>query len=297
MSDLVFFLEDRQISAERKAIYKSIHVLQEYGYDIRYTRENGQNGYYIERPWSPSEIKVLIDAVNNSYSLSENVSQAMNEKLKSCLSPYERELITSSCPQRNKTDNDEVLDLISKLLHAAALSLPVEFCYYDLTITKKKQYRRSKATYRLLPAAVMENSGRYYCVFYSRKHGSFANYRIDKMTSLSVGDVPEEPVRFDAQRWAETSFQMYRGDPVTVQLECDSSLIPIIFDQFGKNVLISAVNENTFTVNLKSSVTPTLISWILMFYDRITAKGPEELVEKLLEIADSVHQKYRKELK
>lgn len=297
MNDLVLFLEDRNIPAERKAVYKSIHALQSYGYDIRYTRADGQNGYYIERPWSSSEIRVLIDAVNSSYSLSARVSGEMNRKLKACLSPFEQELMPEVPAHQNKTDNDEVLDLISKLLHAASRSLPVEFCYYDLTITRKKQYRRSKAVYRLLPVAVMENSGRYYCVFYSRKHDSFANYRIDKMNSLTVADEPEEPVRFDAERWAETSFQMYRGDPVTVQLECESSMVPIIFDQFGKNVLISAVGENTFTVNLKSSISPTLISWILMFYDRITVKAPKELITRLLEIADSICQNYRKELK
>ena len=297
MNDLVLFLEDRNITAERKAVYKSIHALQDHGYDIRYTRRDGQNGYYIERPWSSSEIRVLIDAVNSSYSLSEKVSGELNQKLKACLSPFEQELVPEGSVARNKTDNDDVLELISKLLHAASKSLPVEFCYYDLTLTRKKQYRRSKAVYRLLPVAVMENSGRYYCVFYSPKHSSFANYRIDKMNSLTVGSEPEEPVRFDAERWAETSFQMYRGDPVTVQLECERSMVPIIFDQFGKNILVSAVGEHTFTVNLKTSISPTLISWILMFYDRITVKAPDELIDRLLEIADSVCQNYRKALK
>ena len=297
MQDLILYLEEQGIEAERKAVSRSIRVLQENGYDIRYTRTGGVPGYYWKRPWTSAEVLVLCDAVNDSFSLSESASRQLKTKLKEHLSPFERSRLPESATALNKTDNTQVLEIIELLITAISQYRLVEFRYYDLTITKQKRYRRNQAAYRYLPVSILENSGRYYCVFYSEKHGNFANYRIDKMTSVRLCEETADPVRFDARRWAETSFQMYRGDPVTVTLECDNSLIPIVFDQFGRDVLISAADESSFTVHLKSSVTPTLVSWILMFYDRIRVKAPQELIEQLIAVADSIHAAYNKEKK
>jgi len=292
MNDLIAELDDQGISAERKAISRSIKVLQENGYDIRYSRKGGTPSYYLRRSWTPAEVLVLRDAVRDSFSLSKAASEALIKKLEQELSSYQQRQLPVSPVRLDKTDNTQVLDIITLLISAIAKRQIVEFCYYDLTVTRQKRYRRNRATYRYLPVSILENSGRYYCVFYSSRHQNFANYRIDKMTSVTVSDEIADPVRFDAERWAQTAFQMYHGEPVTIQLKCDNSLIPIVFDQFGKDVLISEADEQTFTVHLKSSVTPTLVSWVLMFYDRIQVLGPQELIQQLLTIADSLQRTY-----
>ena len=292
MNDLIAELDHQGISAERKALYRSIQALKENGYDIRTSRGGGTTGYYLCRNWTMAEVLVLRDAVTDSFSLSETASEQLIQKLEAQLSPFQQKHLPPAAPAPNKTDNPHVLDIITLLIAAIARRRMVEFCYYDLTVTRQKRCRRNQAVYRYLPVSILENGGRYYCVFYSEKHRNFANYRIDKMTSVKVSDVTADPVRFDAGRWAETAFQMYHGDPVTIQLKCDNSLIPIVFDQFGKEVLISAADESSFTVHLKSSVTPTLVSWILMFYDRIKVLGPQELIDQLLIIASSLQESY-----
>ena len=65
-----------------------------------------------------------------------------------------------------------------------------------------------------------------------------------------------------------------------------------VFDQFGKDVMISAISPENFTVSIRTSVSPTLISWILMFYDRIEVLRPDDLIDELRKIAKTVLKTY-----
>ena len=85
-----------------------------------------------------------------------------------------------------------------------------------------------------------------------------------------------------------SSFNMYHGEPETVTVKFDLSLANVVFDEFNRNIIISEVGEKRFTASLRSAVTPTLISWLLQFYDRMEVVKPDSLKEKLLEIADAL---------
>ena len=207
------------------------------------------------------------------------------------LSSYQADVLPEAAMFAGKTDNEDVLESVSILLDAIKESRSVRFQYYDLTVTKQKRYRRNRQAYHLLPCSILSYSGRIYCVCWSDTHHSFANYRVDKMSSLLADDV-WDPVPFDAERWIETSFMMYRGEPGTVTLRCDNSLTNIVFDQFGKDVMISAITPENFTVSIRTSVSPTLISWILMFYDRIEVLRPDDLIDELRKIAKTVLKTY-----
>ena len=280
MRELLRCLDRRGFEAERKAVYRAIEALQTAGYDIRFERTGGKMGYVFYPDFSPSEILFLANAANESPSLSARESQLLSEKLKGMLSVHDRKALPLQKAFAGKSDNEDIMQSIGILIEAITAGSGIRFRYYDLTVTKKKQYRRNRQAYRLLPVAILTNSGRYYCVCYSNEHRAFANYRIDKMTSLSLSDDEYDPVPFDEARWIESSFMMYRGDPVTVTLECDLSLAPIVFDQFGRKLIISKITKNTFTVSIRSSLSPTLVSWILMFYDRIRVKAPKSLIKE-----------------
>ncbi len=291
MPNLILELEEEGIPAERKSVYASIRALQDAGFDIRFSRSGGKQGYWLKGNYSPAEILVLQNAVCESPSLSASDSRILAAKLLDELSDYQAESLPHPELFSGKTDNEEVLSSISILLEAIRESRAVAFQYYDLTVTKQKRYRRSRQAYHLLPCAVISYSGRFYCVCWSEVHRSFANYRVDKMSSLSAEE-PRDPVPFDLQRWMETSFMMYRGEPGTVTLRCDSSMTSIVFDRFGKDVLISETGPDHFTFSIRSSVSPTLISWILMFYDRVEVLRPDDLKKELRKIAETVLKTY-----
>ena len=63
-------------------------------------------------------------------------------------------------------------------------------------------------------------------------------------------------------------------------------------DEFGNQMIISEVNDEYFILSLKTAITPTLLSWLLLFYDRVTVIQPTKLKEKLLTIANEVIDTY-----
>ncbi len=134
--------------------------------------------------------------------------------------------------------------------------------------------------------------GKYYCVLYSEKYQSFTNYRIDKMETVRLIDQPVDTIAFNLEEHLQTSMKMYTGKAETITIKCATDMASIILDEFGNQMIISEVNDEYFTLSLKTAITPTLLSWLLLFYDRVTVIQPAKLKEKLLTIANKVIDTY-----
>ena len=74
--------------------------------------------------------------------------------------------------------------------------------------------------------------------------------------------------------------------------QIDLKIANILFDQFGKDILINKVNEEFFSVSLRTAISPTLISWLLQFYKEITILSPKELIEEVRAIAKHIEETY-----
>jgi len=288
------YLEDEGISCDRRSVYRAIDVLNECGDEILYERNHGVRGYRIRHPFTQGEALFLCDAVQSSSSLSAKASDEFCDRILSGLSLHEQEEMPPLVSAVSKTDSGYVLQLIELLLKAAANRNPVEFRYYDLSVTKKKQYRKQNKIYHLVPYAVVSNDSRFYAVLYSEVHHSFANYRIDKMDMVTVLKEQADPVYFSLEDHMRSSFNMYHGDPETVTVDFDLNLANVVFDEFGKDIIISKVSADRFTASIRTAITPTLISWLLQFYDRMEVKKPEHLRDRLSEIGKRLAVTYEK---
>ena len=178
------------------------------------------------------------------------------------------------------------------ILHAIKHSYQISFYYFDYTISKEKKYRKNKKRYILTPYAVTSYEGKYYCVLYSEKYQSFTNYRIDKMETVRCIDQAVETIAFNLEEHLQTSMKMYAGKAETITIKCTTDMASIVLDEFGNQMIISEVNDEYFIISLKTAITPTLLSWLLLFYDRVTVIQPAKLKEKLLTIANEVIDTY-----
>ena len=120
----------------------------------------------------------------------------------------------------------------------------------------------------------------------------FTNYRIDKMETIRLIEQTVETIAFNLDDHLQTSMKMYAGKAETITVKCTTDMASIIQDEFGSHMIISEVKDNSFTVSLKTAITPTLLSWLLLFYNRVTVIQPAELKEKLLTIANTVIDTY-----
>lgn len=69
------------------------------------------------------------------------------------------------------------------------------------------------------------------------------HYRVDKMTGIGISDEPregqEEFRRFNIAHYTNTLFGMYAGDETKVTLEAEKSMVGVIIDRFGKDIIIA----------------------------------------------------------
>ena len=288
MPELQAILESEGFPSNRRTVYRAIETLREYNYDIRYEFHKFYSGYYLVPYFNETEHFILSDYLNQQTTLSNQEISTIQTKLQHLASPYH----SLKRRQNIHTSNQEILSNIKLILHAIKHSYQISFYYFDYTISKEKKYRKNKKRYILTPYAVTSDEGKYYCVLYSEKYQSFTNYRIDKMETVRLIDQPVETIAFNLEEHLQTSMKMYAGKAETITIKCTTDMASIILDEFGKQMIISEVNDDYFILSLKTAITPTLLSWLLLFYDRVTVIQPAKLKEKLLTIANKVIETY-----
>ena len=93
VKDLLAYLEDFGIHAERKTIYDDIENLRVFGMDIVNRREKPAGFYLASREFETAELKLLMDAVQSSHFLTTGKSRQLIHKLEGLTSVYQaREL-------------------------------------------------------------------------------------------------------------------------------------------------------------------------------------------------------------
>ena len=75
-------LKQQQIEVERKTVYEDIHALEDFGMEIAH-EEYGKTYRLIDRLFSLSEIKLMIDSIQASKFLNEKSTTKLIDKLKS----------------------------------------------------------------------------------------------------------------------------------------------------------------------------------------------------------------------
>ena len=162
----------------------------------------------------------------------------------------------------------------------------------DVRELYRRDTSKDKQKYELTPYAITSNQGRFYAIMYNEAHKSFNTYRIDKMDTLSIINKDNVKVAFNLDNYLRNSFQMFSGEASTVSLKCPLNFASILFDEFGKDIIISKVTNDHFIASIRTSITPTFTSWILQFYDKIEVVKPKELIDDLKRIANHINKTY-----
>lgn len=285
-TDILQYLSLQNISAEKKAIIKDIKALEEAGLDILFTHTPKQGYYLASRLFEKVELRLLIDAIQASSFISYAKSKQLIQKLTSLNSQYDAENLNSTIIDNNKSTNEKLFYSINELQNALQEKRAVSFLYFDLDIHKQKIYRKQKRRYTLIPYTTLWNNQRYYCIGYDTKHQSFSHYRIDKMEDIQLENIQLERPVFHLQEYiSKHIFDMYQGKQDTVKLRVDLSLLNVIYDQFGQDILIYNIQENTFDIAVSVSISVTFISWLFNFGNKIQVLAPSSLIEQIKKTA------------
>jgi len=282
-SELIEML-DRQhnISCDRKTVYSDVAALIDYGVDIiSLPGKNG--GYYIaSRNFELPELKLLIDAVQSSRFLTEKKSRELIEKLCNQCSVYDARLMRRDVlvSGRVKSMNETIYYNVDAIQEAIAQNKQITFRYFDWGMDGKRKYRDKD--YQASPYGLCQDNENCYLLAHSPRHG-VTSYRVDRMSDITLTEEARTPCpELTGKALVEHAnrlFQMYSGEQTTVKLRFHKSLINVVIDRFGRDIMLIPDGEEHFVFTVNVAVSPMFLSWVIGFGQKAKVLHPQSVVE------------------
>ena len=274
--------QQHNIACERKTIYSDIAALQDYGVDIVSLPGKG-GGYYIaSRNFELPELKLLIDAVLSSKFLTEKKSRELIEKLCSQCSVYDARLMRRDVlvSGRVKSMNETIYYYVDAIQDAIAENRQIRFRYFDFDLNRERKYRDRE--YLASPYGLCQDNENCYLLAHSPRHGA-TSYRVDRMSDIQILEEPRIPcpelTGKALNQYANRLFQMYSGETADVKLRFHRSLVNVVIDRFGRDILLIPDGEEHFVFTVNVAVSPMFLSWVIGFGSKAKILYPQSVVD------------------
>lgn len=299
LAELIERLESNGIDAERKSVYNDIEVLCTYGMDIVKTGSSRNTAYYLgSGDFEIHELKLLADAVACSRFITEKKSRELIGKLGALANRHDagelkRNVIVSD---RIKNGNEQIYYTVDAIQKAIREKKKIRFLYFDYDCKKNKKYHNGGAYSEVSPYALCWREENYYLVGFYDKYQSVGNFRVDKIEKVEIIDDErriEPPKDFNLNEYTKKRFGMFSGDDKRITLKVHNSLSGVIFDRFGKNILVTIEDDEHFSVNQPVTVSPTLFGWVAQFGNKMEITAPEGVREEFRKHIKSIAKLYK----
>jgi len=288
---------DRQhnISCDRKTVYSDIAALQDYGMDI--ISIPGRNGgYYLaSRNFELPELKLLIDAVQSSRYLTEKKSRELIEKLCNQCNEQDARLMkrTVLVSGRVKSMNETIYYNVDAIQEAITQNRQIVFRYFDWDFGGKRRYREKE--YLASPYGLCQDNDNCYLLALSQRHG-ITSYRVDRMSDIRLCQEKRQPcpelTGKALHEHANRLFQMFSGDAVDVKLRFHRSLLNVVIDRFGKDILLIPDGEEHFNFTVRVAVSPIFLSWVIGFGSKAQILYPKSVQEQCKQLCLEAMEQY-----
>ena len=299
-SDIIDYLAEHGIKAERKTVYADLNTLKEYGYEISKEKKDG-NYYYtlLNRDFQLPELKLLVDAVQASKFISAKKSSELIKKIENLASVYQakqlqRQVFVSN---RIKTNYENVYYNVDELNLAINENRKIKFDYYEWNLSKEMVLRKNGRKNDISPWSLAWDDENYYLVAFDGNSGIIKHYRVDKMRKIEILDEArdgrEEFEEFDAAKYAKKVFGMFTGDEQRVKIQFANKLIGVVIDRFGQDIMIIPKGVDQFVVNVNVKVSNMFLGWIIGLGDGAKILEPESVVDEVKQITERLKEQYK----
>ena len=301
-TELINMLQADGIKAERKSIYADIKSLNSIGFEIEKTNSPHKGFYMSKREFELPEVRLLIDAVSSAGFITPKKTEKLIGKLESLVSKNQAgELVSQVYLDNNtKCNNEDIYYIINDLHNAINEKHKVKFVYTNRKIDIKNKKSYTEKTFVVSPYSLLWKEDHYYLVCNNEKYDNLINLRIDRMkrvqelsdASRPVSEVSEYKNSFDVADYSSKMFNMFSGKDEKVRLLCDLELREQIMDRFGSKIPLTAYDSSHFETTIDAAVSEGLVSWLMIFGDKIKVLEPDALANAVKDRASKIAKVY-----
>ena len=288
LQEIISKLDAVNIKADRKTLYDDFEELREYGYDIIAEQRNRNTYYHLgAREFELPELKLLVDSVQAAKFITTRKSRDLIGKLEKHVSRYQAEQLHRQVyiAGRIKAMNESIYYNIDKLHEAINRGVQIRFQYGQWNVNKEIELRRDGAWYQVSPWALTWDNENYYLVAYDAEAKMIKHYRVDKMLRITAWEearLGKETFKaFDMAKYAKSVFGMFTGEETAVTLVAENHMAGVVIDRFGKDISIKLLDEAHFQAEVKATISPQFIGWIIALGKSIRITGPDAVIDRM----------------
>ena len=163
---------------------------------------------------------------------------------------------------------------------AIAENRQISFRYFDFNLERQRVYRNRD--YEASPYGLCQDNENCYLLALSPRHG-VTSYRVDRMSDIRLLEEARVPCpELNGKALIEHAnrlFQMYSGETADVKLRFHRSLINVVIDRFGQDILLIPDGEEHFVFTVNVAVSPMFLSWVIGFGRKAKILYPQSVID------------------
>ena len=294
MPEVQALLEEYDVTADRKALYRDMEALSALGIDVigQKVKGGGYEYYVGNKTFDLAELKLLVDAIQSSKFITEKKSKDLIEKRGQLASEYEAEQLKRQVTVRGrvKTMNESIYYIVDDIHRAIAENKKIQFEYMQWNI-KKKMEKRRKELYEVSPWALSWDDENYYLIAFDEEAGIIKHYRVDKIKNIKITEdkrIGKSEFReFNLAEYAKMNFGMFGGEKTDVKIEFKNEMVGVLLDRFGSDIgIFHSEKEGWSETRVKVMLSDQFLGWIISLGDGVRITGPKIATDKMKELLE-----------
>lgn len=328
--DIIAFLEERGLTAERRSIYKDIaeinrimvmleedctideadEMLAEDDTLKTVVYDHRQKGFFVrQRHFDLYDIRLLAECVYAAKFVTEGQAQRLVNVVCDFVSDAQAERIKHNAflIDRVKTVNKSVMNNLAKISNAMSKKMDgkshepekITFKYLQYTIEAIGQQieRKGGKRYKVSPHQLLINDGQYYLLAFDDLRKEIRTYRVDRMKDVSLtGEkrIGEEAFeKLNISTYVTRTFSMFGGKTQRITIQMELPLLDTAIERFGiKDAVYNKTDEEHFTVSAVVEISNLFYGWLCGFGQRAKLIAPDETVKEFSTYLDEMRSQY-----
>ena len=302
-NDLIAYLAEKGVTAERKSVARDVEALRQAGYSIILCDEFKRGYYMTDQLFEDYELKIIADAVSGAKFITYEDSGSVIDKLCELASPTGEEIIKEHTfvDEKIKSKNKKVRFNIDRVITAIKTGKRITFQYFEFAADGKMQLKRDGHVYEISPYYLCWDDDSYFLIGNSKSHDHLIHFHVEMMTNVEITKTPIRPRSeidelrgdFSIGDYVRKSVNMYGGETVRLHLECSDRIAKNVHREFGEDIVTRPFGENRFCTEVNVAEGEGLIRWLMQFSaEDLKVRGPESVINSIRERAKEIYKLY-----
>ena len=281
---------------DRRSVKANVLSLKEMGYDI-----SMDDGYrLLTREFDDAELRILIDSVLFSKSISTRQAKDLITKIRALASNYFNAKVShvSNLPELHRTINKQAMYGLDVLNDAIANKHQVSFIYNDVG-TDFRLHPRRESEYIVNPYQIVASNGRFYLIGNYDKYDNVAHYRIDKMTDVKELHSRAKPMKqvkglehgLNLPKHMAEHIYMFSGEGINIKIETTKDMFSEISDWFGNDLKVVSEEGDKLILRLCCNEHAKRY-WALQYGPSVEVLEPTSLRETIISDIQDMIKRY-----